>query len=160
MPSTSNYAFEYESPSSLPGTTLTGGPGGGSPILAIQVDTALAAIESRVDINTDDIASNTASIAAGAATITDIQNWTRRGSTLVNFVTQDSFTAAVNFGFTFPGTPNVVTNIASGAGSTSRWGSRAITITTTGFTLFVFAPTAGLTQTWVDIPVGYIAHYD
>lgn len=48
MPTTSNYGFEYESPSSLPGTSVTGGPGGGSPILAVQVDSALTTLDARV----------------------------------------------------------------------------------------------------------------
>lgn len=160
MPNTSNYNFEYESPSSLPGTTLTGGPGGGSPILAIQVDSAVAAIESRVDINTDSIAENTTGIAANGTAITNLQNWTRRGTVLVNFTTLGSFTTVVNFGFTFPAAPTVMTNIDSGAGTTARFETRAITITTTGFTLFVYSSVVGATATWVDIPVSWLAHYE
>jgi hypothetical protein len=160
MPNTTNYSFEYESPSSLPGTTLTGGPGGTSPILAVQVDAALSAVEQTTENNAASIAANTASIAAGATAITNLQNWTRRGTALVNFTTQDSFTGPVSFGFTFPGVPTVVVNIDSGAGATGRWDARAITTSTTGFTLFVFSNASGSTNTWVDVPVSYIAHYD
>jgi hypothetical protein len=158
VPNTSNYAFEYESPSSLPGTTLTGGPGGGSPILAVQVDSTIAAIETRVDNNTDSIALNTAAISANGTSITDLQNWTRRGTVLISFTTLNASTAVVNFGFTFPTVPTIVTNIDSGAGATARWESRAITATTTGFTMFVYQSQAN-TGTWVDIPVSYIATY-
>ncbi len=159
MPNTSNYNFEYESPSSLPGTTLTGGPGGGSPILAIQVDSALAAVSAQVDINAANITSNTASIGSNSTSITNLQNWTRRGTSLVNFSTLSSFTVAVNYSFTFPGVPTVVTNVDVGTGATARWETRAITITTTGFTLFVYQSQA-VSGSWVDVPVSWIAHYD
>lgn len=159
MPNTTNYDFEYESPTSLPGTTLTGGPGGGSPILAIQVDTALVSVETKVDVNTANITANTASIASNQATITDIQNWHRRGTVLMTFVGLNASTLAVNFGFTFPGVPTIVTNIDSGVGATARWESRAITATTTGFTMFVYQ-SAAVAGSWTDIPVSWIAFYD
>lgn len=159
MPNTTNYNFEYESPSSLPGGTLTGGPGGGSPILAIQVDTALASVETKVDVNASNIAVNTAAIAANESTITDLEDWTQRGTVLISFSSVVSATAVVNFGYTFPDVPRVVTNIDSGAGATSRWESRAISLSTTGFTMFVYQSQA-LTSTWTDIPVSWIAHYD
>lgn len=160
MPNTTNYAFEYESPNSLPGTTITGGPGGGSPILAVQVDTALASVETKADVNSANITANTAAIAANGTSITDLQNWTRRGTVLVNFTSTGSFTAVVNFSFTFPGIPTLTTNIDSGAGATARFESRGITASTTSFTLFVYTSVVGGTATWVDIPVSWIAHYD
>jgi hypothetical protein len=49
VPTTGNYGFEYESPSSLPGVSLTGGPGGSNPILAVQVDAALTAVEASLN---------------------------------------------------------------------------------------------------------------
>lgn len=55
MPNTANYGFAYETPTSLPGPTLTGGPNGGSQILAVQVDGVVAGIDGRVDDNTDAI---------------------------------------------------------------------------------------------------------
>lgn len=160
MPNTSNYNFEYESPTSLPGTTLTGGPGGGSPILAVQVDSALAAVESQGAINASNIVANTLTIADNSTAITNLQNWTRRGTVLVNFTAVGSFTTIVNFGFTFPTLPAVVTNIDSGAGPTARFETRAITLTTTSFTLFVYTSVVGATATWVDVPVSWVAHYD
>lgn len=159
MPVTANYGFEYESPSSLPGITLTGGPGGSSPILAVQVDTQLSSVQAQVDINTADIVTNTTNIASGSTAITNLQNWTRRGTLNISFVSVNSSTAVVNFGFTFPGIPTVMTNIDSGAGSTARWESRAISITTTGFTMFVYQSQA-TNGSWTDIPVSWIAHYD
>lgn len=159
MPVTTNYGFEYESSSSLPGITLTGGPGGASPILAVQVDTELSLVQAQVDVNTLDIATNTASIASGTTAITNLQNWTRTGTVSISFTSVTSATASVAFGFTFPVVPRVMTNIDSGAGSTARWESRAITVTTTGFTMFVYQSQA-LTGTWTDIPVTWLAHYD
>lgn len=159
MPNTTNYDFEYESPTSLPGTTLTGGPGGGSPILAIQVDTALAAVETKTDINADNVAANTAAIATANDDITNLENWTRRGTVLMNFTALSASTVVVNFGFTFPGVPTVVPNIDTGIGVTSRWEARAISITTTNFTMFVYQSNA-VTNTWVDVPVSWIAHYE
>lgn len=159
MPNTTNYNFEYESPTSLPGTTLTGGPGGGSPILAIQVDTALSSVETKTDVNTANTATNTAAIAANSTAITNLQNWERRGTVLVTFVTLNASTVVVNFGFTFPGVPTITTNIDSGVGATARWESRAITATTTGFTLFVYQSQA-TNGSWTDIPVSWVAFYD
>jgi hypothetical protein len=64
MPQTQNYGFDYEEPSSLPGTTLTGGVAGDSPILAVQVDTALASLDSQVNANSSAISTNTSNIAS------------------------------------------------------------------------------------------------
>jgi hypothetical protein len=49
-----------------------------------------------------------------------------------------SVSIPVNYGVTFPATPNVHVNLNNGAGSTSGWNVRAINITTTGFTVFAF----------------------
>lgn len=159
MPNTTNYNFEYESPSALPGTTLTGGPGGGSPILAIQVDTALASVETKTDVNSANITANASAIASSATNISNLAAWTRRGTVLMSFSSLNSSTLPVNFGFTFPGTPTIMTNIDSGAGATARWETRAIFPTTSGFTLFAYQSQAN-TGTWVDIPVSWIAHYE
>lgn len=48
MPETANYGFEYETPQSKPGITLTGDIDGSAPILAEQVDTVIAGIDSRL----------------------------------------------------------------------------------------------------------------
>jgi hypothetical protein len=158
MPNTSTYGFDYESPTSLPGTTLTGGPTSTLPILAVQVDAALAALNSTVVNQAASIVSLQSQITTNQTDITNLTSWSRRGTVLFSFVTQSSATIVVNFGFTFPSTPTVVTNIDSGAGAVSRWISRAILINTTGFTMFVHAAD-GATSTWTDIPVSYMALY-
>jgi len=165
MPVTSNYGFEYESPSSLPGVTLTGGPALASPILAVQVDSALATIEARIDnIDSDivtiqsDITAVENSVTAVQTSITNLTNWSRRGTASISFTTLSAFTAVVNYGFTFPSVPTVMTNIDSGVGATSRWESRAISATTTNFTLFLYQSNA-VTNTWTDIPVSWTALY-
>jgi hypothetical protein len=48
MPETANYGFEYETPSSKPGITLTGDIDGSAPILAEQVDSVLVGIDTRL----------------------------------------------------------------------------------------------------------------
>lgn len=63
MPETATFGFEFETPQTKPGITLTGDIDGSSPILAEQVDTALAGIESRVSANEGDITALQASTA-------------------------------------------------------------------------------------------------
>ena len=48
MPQTPTYGFEYETPLTKPGITLTGDENGEAPILAEQVDTALAGQDVRI----------------------------------------------------------------------------------------------------------------
>lgn len=66
MPMTPTYGFEYETPLTKPGITLTGDSDGSSPILAEQVETALAGIDSRLAAAEGDIAV----LQAGLATDT------------------------------------------------------------------------------------------
>lgn len=56
MPETATFGFEYETPQTKPGITLTGNQDGSSPILAEQVDTALSSIDARVSANEGDVA--------------------------------------------------------------------------------------------------------
>jgi hypothetical protein len=79
------------------------------------------------------------------------------GEEPITFVSQTSATLNVVFPQPYPTgvVPNVHVNINSGAGATSQWHSRAINITNTGFTIFVF--TAGAAGTWTNIPVGWSA---
>lgn len=160
MPNTANYDFEYESPTSLPGTTLTGGPAGGSPILAQQVDSALASVETKVDVNTANIAANTSALSTNSTAITNLANWTKKGTSPITFPAMGTFLQVITFGFTFPAPPVVMTNIESSGGSAARWKSRATLITTTQFTLFLYMDPAGATAAWTDIPVSWLAHYD
>jgi hypothetical protein len=101
---------------------------------------------------------NASDISTGNTNITNLTNWTRRGTTMVTFGTADSNTSSVSFGFTFPGVPTVTTNINTGAGAAARWGSRSISETTTGFSLLVFSPSTA-TSAWTNIPVTWTAVY-
>jgi hypothetical protein len=56
MPQTPTYGFEFETPQSKPGITLTGDIDGSSPILAEQVETVIAGIDARVAAAEGDIA--------------------------------------------------------------------------------------------------------
>lgn len=92
-------------------------------------------------------------LALGAARSTP--DGMQAGQALVTFVAQTGFTQAVVFDRPFPAAPAVSTNIASGAAATAQWHSRAISVTTTGFTIFVF--TAGIAASWTDVPVQWQA---
>lgn len=73
----------------------------------------------------------------------------------ITFAAATSYSQAVVFPVAFTTAPNVHTNIASGAAATAQWNSRAISVTTTGFTLFLFTP-AGATA-FAAIPVQWSA---
>lgn len=75
----------------------------------------------------------------------------------ISFTNLTSYTRLITFTTPFATIPHVSVNIASGAGSTSRWGARAITVTPTGFTLFVFSGETGTTGTWAGVPVSWRA---
>lgn len=158
MPTTTNFGFDYESPTSLPGTTLTGGQTSTSPILAVQIDSALAALETSINAQTTTIAMLEGNIADTQDEVDDLMDWTQTGAVSMSFSSVVSATTAVNFGFTFPVAPVVTTNIDSGAGPTARWESRAINLTTTGFTMFVYQSQA-ISGSWTDIPVNWLAVY-
>lgn len=79
------------------------------------------------------------------------------GSVAVSFTAQTSFTLAVTFPQAFATVPAVMTNINTGSGVTSHWSSRAIGVTTSGFTIFVYSDTGAAAQTWASIPVQWIA---
>lgn len=81
----------------------------------------------------------------------------------VSFVALSSTTIAILFDTAFPvgAVPAVMTNIASSAGVTARWDSRAYNVTNTGFTLFLYkGDAADPAQTWASIPVQWWAHDD
>lgn len=76
---------------------------------------------------------------------------------LSSYTTRISYPAAFETG----AVPRVITNIASAAGNTARWQSRAYAIDNTGFTLFLFkGDSADPVQTWTNIPVQWWAHHD
>ena len=62
----------------------------------------------------------------------------------------------VTFPVPFPVAPVVIPNIDSGAAPTALCVARAISITTVGFTMFVFQ-TAGAPVTWTNVPVSWTA---
>lgn len=79
------------------------------------------------------------------------------GTFSTSFAALTSFTVAVPFNHTFSSIPAVSTNINSGSGTTSHWSSRAFSVTTTGFTLFVYSDTGAAAQTWASVPVQWMA---
>lgn len=159
MPNTENYSFSFESPGSLPGTTLTGGPESGNAILARQVDTALAAVETKVDANTANITANATDIADNADNLSAFVDRFQTGTELISFSNLAATIVGVSFPIAFSTTPIVMTNIDTGSGVAARWISRAINIGGSGFTLFVFATddNGTETQSWTDIPVSWLA---
>jgi hypothetical protein len=81
-----------------------------------------------------------------------------QGSASVSFTSATSHTQTVTFGTTFPSTPLVTTQINSGAGVTGRFMSRAISITTSQFTLFILSTDAAApAATWSGVPVAWRA---
>lgn len=79
------------------------------------------------------------------------------GSVSVSFTTQTSFDVVVNFGFTFAAPPRVTAQIASNVAATQGWQARALSVTTTAFTLRVWAQSGGAAQTWSGVPVTWTA---
>lgn len=73
------------------------------------------------------------------------------GSVIVSVAAANNATAAVLFDHPFLAMPSVCTNINNGAGGTFGWGSRAISVSTTGFTAFVFNPTGAVGTFSVDV---------
>lgn len=84
---------------------------------------------------------------------TFIQPRVQASTEFVTFTALTSFTQVVTFNNPWVAAPAVSCNIASGAGSTSQWHARAISVTNLGFTLFVFGPSA----TWAAVPVQWQA---
>lgn len=61
-----------------------------------------------------------------------------------------TFTQAVAFNDLFLTVPSVTINLASGAGETAQWHVRAINITTTGFTIFLFKTSGVAANAWAS----------
>lgn len=79
------------------------------------------------------------------------------GATLVSFagLTQTTFT--VSFVHAFANQPRVSCNIDSGAGPTARWQARAINVSTTQFTFFLFNSDGTSVATWSNVQVSWKA---
>lgn len=78
------------------------------------------------------------------------------GVTNLAFASAASFTQAVTFDRPFATAPKVLTGIASGSGEVSRWISRAFSVSTTGFTLWV-ARGDGVANAWTGNDVAWAA---
>lgn len=78
------------------------------------------------------------------------------GAFLASFTSVASVTFSITFEAKFRTAPFVVGNIDSGAGATARWIPRAINITTTGFTFFLFQAEA-IAGTWSDVQCSWSA---
>lgn len=78
------------------------------------------------------------------------------GQFLASFAGVSSATFTVTFTNAFSAAPQVICNIDSGVGATARWIPRAISITSTQFTYFVFQadPAVG---TWTNVPLSWSA---
>ena len=74
-----------------------------------------------------------------------LQDAIQAGTSNITVTAATSGTLAVVFARPYTQAPSVSTNINSGAGSTASWQSRAINVTTTGFTLFIFGPSSSFT---------------
>ncbi|MFD5901713.1 hypothetical protein ACFWHG_09440 [Streptomyces microflavus] len=77
---------------------------------------------------------------------------------IVSFTNLASYTLNVTFPEPFPVPPIMSVEIAAGAGSTGRFEARAITVSATGWTLFVLLTDAAEgPDTWVGVPVHWTA---
>lgn len=67
------------------------------------------------------------------------------GAVSINIAAAASATQAVVFAIPFHQVPSVATNISSGSGLISGWGSRGINVTTVGFDVYIFGTAATTT---------------
>ncbi|WP_406420911.1 hypothetical protein [Streptomyces sp. NBC_00842] len=80
------------------------------------------------------------------------------GTVNVSFTNLTSYQQNVTFPEAFPVAPIMNAEIASGAGVTGRFEVRPISVTPTGFTLFILlTDTAEGPDTWASIPVHWVA---
>lgn len=86
----------------------------------------------------------------------------QRGVASVTAGAVDNITQAVSYPTAFASgvTPSVMCNIVSASGSTSRCRARAISITNTGFTMFVESSASGVNLNWTVQSVQWIAVID
>lgn len=157
MPNSPNYEFEYESPTSLPGTTLTGGVNGGAPVLALQVDSALASLETETSAELTSLASLISSLQSRVDDLEAAQPLAGRVSvTLDNEISSGFYnsnywrgTADITFpvGY-FSATPSVTATALSTVPGTSMEVGAA-NVTSAGFTIYVArANTTDTTVMW------------
>lgn len=105
-------------------------------------------------LNTDEVnAIVSAAVNPVSARVTTLEATRTKTGTVSFAFTGASDTINVTFPQAFPSAPNVHCNINAGHAATSQWHSRAINVTATGFTVFVFGPSA----TWAGVPVQWTA---
>lgn len=111
MPTTANFDFEYETPSTLPGITITGGPSGATPILAVQVDDALTGVRNTAEDNAANIAVIQTTLTGmspiyGRVVLTGTQSLTNSSTVRINANTVEYQSASIwdaeNFQFVIP----------------------------------------------------------
>lgn len=155
MPTTTNFGFDYEAPSNVPGITLTGGPIGTNPILAVQVDGALASVNGSVMNNAADIADLQSTIDGmtpiyGRVVLSGTQSLANSATTRINAnsVVYQSPTIwdATNFQFIIPvGGDGIYTVSASVCYDSSATGRRSCDINTDAVRLVSELNAAGTT---------------
>jgi len=74
-----------------------------------------------------------------------LQDALQAGTSNIAVTAATSGTLAIAFARPYSTAPSVSANINSGAGATASWQSRAINVSTTGFTLFIFGPSSTFT---------------
>lgn len=78
------------------------------------------------------------------------------GDESVSFTTKSSHTLSVVFDTEFDSPPSVTASIGSAPSETAQWHVRATSVSSSGFTLFLFAGD-GATDTWANVPVNWTA---
>lgn len=82
---------------------------------------------------------------------------TKSGTEVLAADGANSRTKTVTFATPFASTPRVLAGIANGGG-VANWGSRAISISPNGFTVYVFGPAASsgnaITVNWIATDLG------
>lgn len=94
--------------------------------------------------------------AAGRTAGSSAPPMMQSGSVLMTWTTSNNPTQAVTFTTAFAVAPHVFVNIASSAAAVPRWVSRAVSITTSGFTIYLAAPDT-TTTSGTNIPVQWFA---
>ena len=91
----------------------------------------------------------------GANWISIVSDQHQAQEVLITFAAATSFTQAIVYPVAFATAPNVHVNINAGVAATASWQSRAINVTNTGFTLFVYTTAAA--TAWTNIGVSWSA---
>jgi hypothetical protein len=112
-------------------------------------------------LNTDPVTNGDDTIKALAERVEALmRDRSQAGTVSMSWASNTITTLAVTFPRGFASTPRVFTNITSGDGSVARWGSRCSAVTTSGFTMMVFAGFGGPAQVGSGIPVAWFATVD